>query len=82
MAMLDYYCQQSPITDPGEFAWICDDLPDDIARATLDEARADEWARLFADDRLRLPPVIQSYSPAAKPEEMPLDVVLDFAAGQ
>ncbi len=58
------------------------DFLDEIARATLDEARADERARLFADDRLRLPPVIQSYSPAAKPEEMPLDVVLDFAAGQ
>ena len=55
---------------------------DEIARATLDEARADERARLFADERLRLPPVIQSYSPAAKPEEMPLDVVLDFAAEQ
>lgn len=55
---------------------------DEIASATLDDASADDRARLFADDRLRLPPVIQSYSPAAKPEEMPLEVTLDFAAEQ
>ena len=53
---------------------------DEVARVTLDEARADERARLFTDERLRLPPVIQSYSPAVKPEDMPLEVVLDFVA--
>jgi hypothetical protein len=54
---------------------------DDVARATLDDGRADDWARLFADDRLRIPPLIRSYSPAVKPEDMPLEVVLDLAAG-
>ena len=52
---------------------------DEVASVTLEEARADERARLFADERLRLPRVIQSFSPAATPEEMPLDVTLDFA---
>ena len=55
---------------------------DEIAGATLDDARADEWARLFADERLRIPPVIQSFSPAAKPEDLPLEVTLGFAAEQ
>ena len=53
---------------------------DDLAQATLDESRSEEWSELFGDDRLRIPPVIQSYSPADKPEDMPLKVVLDFAA--
>lgn len=35
MSTLDYYRQQNPITDPGEFAWIYDDLPDDIAELYL-----------------------------------------------
>ncbi len=49
---------------------------DELARATLDESRSDEWARLHADGRLRLPAVIDSYSPALRPEQMPLRVKL------
>ncbi len=49
---------------------------DNLARATLDEARGDEWASLLQDERLRIPPVIDSYSPAVSPEDMPLRVEL------
>lgn len=49
---------------------------DNLARATLDETRGDEWAGLLQDERLRIPPVIDSYSPALAPEDMPLRVEL------
>ncbi len=49
---------------------------DNLARATLDETRGDEWAGLLRDERLRIPPVIDSYSPALAPEDMPLRVEL------
>ena len=49
---------------------------DELARATLDESRSDELARLHADERLRLPAIIDSYSPALRPEQMPLRVKL------
>ncbi len=51
---------------------------DEIARVTLDESRSHEWQRLFKDDRLRIPLVIESFSPAVKPEDMPLTVALGF----
>ncbi len=51
---------------------------DELARATLDESRSQEWALLYEDERLRIPPLIESYSPAAKPEAMPLMVALGF----
>ena len=53
---------------------------DEVAHITLDDSRSDGWAKLMEDDRLRIPPVIRSYSPAVKPAEMPLELVLDFAA--
>ena len=31
------------------------------------------------DERLRIPPVIESYSPAVKPEQMPIKVEVGFA---
>lgn len=49
---------------------------DELARATLDESRFSDWQGLFQDGRLRLPKVIQSYSPALQPAELPLDVRL------
>ena len=47
---------------------------DRIARATLDESRFEDWQQLYRDERLRIPDVIESYSPAVRPEEMPLAV--------
>lgn len=49
---------------------------DNLARATLDDGRSDEWPSLLQDERLRIPPVIDSYSPALAPEDMPLRVEL------
>jgi len=53
---------------------------DEVALVTLDDTRSEGWPKLMEDERLRIPQVIQSYSPAVKPEDMPLAVVLDFAA--
>ena len=47
---------------------------DRIARATLDESRFEDWQQLYRNERLRIPDVIESYSPAVRPEEMPLVV--------
>ena len=49
---------------------------DELAQAMLDESHSDEWAGLHAHGRLRLPAVIDSYSPALHPEQMPLRVKL------
>ena len=62
---------QSPDLGEADQAFL-----DELARATLDESRSDEWARLHADERLRLPAIIDSYSPALRPEQMPLRVKL------
>jgi len=55
---------------------------DEVALDTLDDTRSEGWPKLMEDERLRIPQVIQSYSPAVKPEDMPLAVVLDFAVDQ
>lgn len=47
---------------------------DRIARATVDESRFEDWQQLYRDERPRIPDVIESYSPAVMPEEMPLVV--------
>ncbi len=49
---------------------------DEVARATLDETQSAAWARLYQDERLRIPPVIESYSPALTPNDMPTRVKL------
>lgn len=59
----DHYRQQSSITDPGDHAHLYD-------------PRFEDWRRLYQDERLRIPSVIDSYSPAAAREQMPLRVEL------
>ena len=49
---------------------------DEVARSTLDESRFEDWQRLYQDERLRIPSVIDSFSPAVAPERMPLRVEL------
>jgi len=72
MSHLEYYCQQSVITDPGEFARLYNDLPDDIAELYLVAQRL-----IVHYAKLGLQP-----SAARKSEDMPLEVVLDFVAQQ
>ena len=47
---------------------------DQVAEATLDNNRFAEWATLFQHDDLILPDTIESYSPAAKKDQMPIIV--------
>ena len=49
---------------------------DEVARVTLDESCSREWQQLYQDERLRIPPVVESFSPAVKPADMPLKVQL------
>lgn len=49
---------------------------DKVAEATLDDSRSDEWPTLFQHEKLNLPATIHSFSPAVRPEEMPLTVQL------
>lgn len=47
---------------------------DDVAHATLDPSRYDEWRTLFTQADLALPQTVHSWSPAADPESLPLTV--------
>ncbi len=67
--------EKAPNLDEDDKAFL-----DEVALVTLDDSRSEGWAKLMEDERMSIPPAILSYSPAAKPEDLPLEVVLDFAA--
>ncbi|MCA9904681.1 MAG: transglutaminase domain-containing protein [Anaerolineae bacterium] len=62
----------------GDFALSDDDKTflDRVAAATLDNARFEECQALFQHEKLRVPDVIQSYSPAVPREQLPVTVHL------
>ena len=47
---------------------------DQVAEATLDDSRFDEWGSLFQHEKLQIPSLIKSFSPAVKPDDMPIEV--------